>query len=60
MIEITLTEEQWDDLCNLTIDNLHEPMNYLHSLQNKWWEDTLGYKPTRVDRLKDKTFQITK
>lgn len=57
---VELTQEQWNELCELTIDNLQTPLPYILSLQNKWWKTQLGFIPTRVDRIEGKKFQITK
>ena len=59
METITLTQEQWDSLSEVILSNLSETINTLNKAKDKWWKDNiLGYLPYRVDRIKDKTFEV--
>jgi hypothetical protein len=55
---ITLTDEQYNELAEVIIDNLSETLSTSLKAKDEWWKKLLGWYPYRVDRLKDKTFTI--
>lgn len=56
---ITLTQEQWESLSEVVLNNLSETIRTLNRATDKWWKDNiLGYTPYRVDRISNKTFEV--
>jgi len=55
---VMLTDKQEDELSGIIMANMSDSFSYLLKIQNEWWHKLLGYYPYRVDRIRNKVYEV--